>query len=165
MPRVECPAMSDYGVPIDLDGALSWEWATERLISNHNYWVVTVDADGQPHSMPGWGVWSGDDSFWFSCSPNALKAFNIGVNPKVVVNTSDTVEVVSVEGIAENVPVPHDTALAWATKDQDGSRTIDEMIGFFSSQAAFRGSPHKAIGTIERAEEFAQRATRWSWAT
>lgn len=141
MPRVECPAMSDYGVPIDLDGALSWEWATERLISNHNYWVVTVDADGQPHSMPGWGVWSGDDSCWFSCSPNALKARNIGVNPMVVVNTSDTVEVVSVEEIVENVPVPLDTALARATKYHEGSQTIDEMIGFFSSHVAFRVSP------------------------
>ncbi len=157
--------MSDYGVPTDPDGALPWNWAAERLTANRNYWVVTVDTVGQPHSMPVWGVWSADESFWFSCSPNALKARNIAVNPQVVVTTSDTVEVVSVEGSAVAALVPRDIALAWATKYDDGTQSVDEMVEFFSSNAAFRVSPRKAIGMIERAEEFAQCATRWAWAS
>jgi hypothetical protein len=156
--------MSDYGVPADLDGALPWEWASERLTGNRNYWVVTVDGDGQPHSMPVWGVWSGE-SFWFSCSPNALKARNIAANPRVVVTGSDTVEVVSVEGTAVATTVPYEVAVAWAHKYGDGSQSVDEMVEFFSSNAAFQVSPHKAIGMIERAEDFARCATRWSWAS
>ncbi len=162
MPRVERPAMSDYGVPADLENALPWEWADERLTANRNYWVVTVDAHAQPHAMPVWGVWV-DESFWFSCSPNALKARNIANNPKVVVATSDTVEVVSVEGTAAAIPVPYEVSLAWAHKYGDGTQSVDEMVEFFSSHAAFRVTPSKAIGMIERAEEFAERATRWSW--
>jgi hypothetical protein len=157
--------MSDYGVPADLDGALPWEWASERLTANRNYWVVTVDPEGQPHAMPVWGVWTDDDSFWFSCSPNALKARNIAVNPKVVVTTTDTVEVVSVEGVAAALPVPYEVSVAWAHKYGDGTQSVDEMVEFFSSNAAFRVSPHKAIGMIERAEDFARCATRWSFAS
>ncbi|HUF99410.1 MAG TPA: pyridoxamine 5'-phosphate oxidase family protein [Ilumatobacter sp.] len=170
MPRVERPAMSDYGVPSDIEGALPWEWATERLTANRNYWVVTVDADGKPHSMPVWGVWHTDETFWFSCAPSALKSRNIAVNPHVVVTTSDTVEVVSVEGVARAADVPRDVAVEWAEKYHDANDTspvaqsVDELAEFFAANAAFQVVPHKAIGMIERAEEFAERATRWSWA-
>lgn len=157
--------MSDYGVSDDPEGALPWSWAAERLSANRNYWVITVDAVGQPHAMPVWGVWHDDESFWFSCSPTALKVRNIAQNPRVVVATSDTAEVVSVEGVANAQHAPHDIALAWATKYHDSTQTIDEMIGFFASNASFCVAPTKAIGLIERADEFAQSATRWTWAT
>lgn len=46
----------------------------------------------------------GPDSFWFSCAPTARRAANLAVNPRLVVAVDDTVEVVSVEGVARCVP-------------------------------------------------------------
>ena len=40
--RVERPNMPDYGVPDEPEGLLAWDWAVERLVPNHNYWVTTV---------------------------------------------------------------------------------------------------------------------------
>ncbi|UDY36287.1 pyridoxamine 5'-phosphate oxidase family protein [Dermatobacter hominis] len=165
MPDVQRPAMSDYGVPVDLAGALPFEWARERLAANRNYWVVTVDPAGRPHSTPVWGLWHTDDTFWFSCAASALKARNLRANPHAVVTTHDTVEFVSVEGVAAELAPPPDVARAWAEKyDESGDPAkVAESIEFFVGHAAFRVSPRKALGMIEREEEFAEKATRWVW--
>jgi hypothetical protein len=161
--------MADYGVPADLDGTLPWEWGRTRLVANRNYWVVTVDAAGRPHSTPVWGVWHDDDTFWFSCAPSALKARNLRVNPHVAVTTDDTVEYVSVEGVAVEMVPPTAVSAAWARKYDDGTgdgggpSDLAELEAFFASNAAFRVQPTKAIGMIERPDEFALRATRWVW--
>ena len=167
MPRVERPAMYDYGVPAELDGALPWEWAQERLIRNKNYWVVTVSADGRPAAMPVWGAWLADDTFWFSCSPNARKVRNLASNPNCAVMIDDTVECVSVEGVARRVDPDRDAdavsraAAAWVTKYWDDPSQHDEMTGFFRSNALYEVAPTKAYGMIEREEDFGPKATRW----
>lgn len=169
MPHVERPAMTDYGVPADLDGALPWDWAQQRLVANRNYWVVTATPDGRPSAMPVWGVWLPDDHFWFSCSPNARKARNIAANPRCVVTIDDTVECVSVEGVARSVPAGTEAeavqraADAYVTKYWDDPAVHDEMRTFFTSHALFEVSPTRAFGIIEREDEFARRATRWRW--
>ena len=55
MPRIARPDMSAYGVPEELDGALPWSWAEERLAETRNFWLITVKASGRPHSMLIWG--------------------------------------------------------------------------------------------------------------
>ena len=169
MPEAQRPAMAEYGVPDDLDGTLPWDWARQRLVPNRNYWVVTVDADHRPHSTPVWGVWVDDDTFWFSCAHTALKARNLRANPHVAVTTADTVEFVSLEGVAVELTPPAEVARAWALKYRDADNGTDasdaddttEMEAFFSGNAAFQVRPTKVIGMIERPDEFAQRATRW----
>ncbi len=171
MPRIERPAMADYGVPADLDGALPWEWGQQRLIANRNYWVVTASADARPSAMPVWGVWLPDDHFWFSCSPNARKVRNLAANSQCAVLVDDTVECVSVEGVARAVPsdAEHDVdavrraADAYVTKYWEDPAVHDEMRGFFTSHALFEVTPVRAFGIIEREDEFAKRATRWVW--
>ena len=158
--------MADYGVPADPHGVLPFEWARERLVANRNYWVGTVDAGGRPHSTPVWGVWDTDDTFWFSCAPTAYKARNLRVNPHVVITTDSTVEFVSVEGLAAETTAPTSVARAWAKKYDDGTGDggdgdVAEMEAFFASNAAFQVRPTKAIGMIERPDEFAEKATRW----
>ena len=160
--------MAAYGVPSDPAGTLPWEWARQRLVANRNYWVVTVDPSGRPHSTPVWGVWHTDDTFWFSCDPSAYKARNLATNAHVAVTTDSTVEYVSVEGVAERAPAPTEVARAWAVKYDDGTGDggagdVAEMEAFFASNAAFCVRPTKAIGVIERPDEFAERATRWVW--
>ena len=169
VPFVERPAMADYGVPSETDGALPWSWALERLVRNRNYWVGTASASGRPHSLPVWGVWMPDDRFWFSCSPNARKFRNIAENPQCVVTVDDTVECVSVEGRARAVDPRADAAgvdrvvAAYVTKYWDDPAVHPEMEAFLRSHALVEVIPARAFGIIEREDEFSQRATRWRW--
>lgn len=162
--------MPDYGVPTDMEGALPWTWAEERLVANKNYWVVTVSAAGRPHAMPVWGAWLPEtDRFWFSCAPTARKARNIGENAQCVVTVDDTVECVSVEGRARVVdPVGEADAVdravaAYITKYWDDPSVHPEMEAFVRSNLIIEVVPDRAFGIIERDDEFAQRATRWRW--
>ena len=157
--------MTDYGVPTDPSGALAWSWASERLIRSRNYWVATVDPSGQPHATPVWGLWrsgkDGDD-FWFGCAPSAYKARNLATNPHVTVAADDTIEVVSVDGIA-TMTEPSDAVItAYVAKywpDDDPAAHVE----FMRSHPMFRVMPRWAYGIIEREDEFSQRATRWRW--
>lgn len=160
--------MSDYGVPADVADALPWSWAQERLVGNKNYWVVTASAAGRPHSMPVWGAWvPDDDTFWFSCSPNARKARNLAENPRCVVTVDDTVECISVEGQTRLVDPAQDATdldravAAYVVKYWDDPAEHEAMREFFLSHATFKFTPEVAFGIIEREEEFAQKATRW----
>jgi PPOX class probable F420-dependent enzyme len=158
--------MSAYGVPDDLDGALPWSWAEERLVANRNYWVVTASADGRPHAMPVWGVWRPETgTFWFSCDPGARKARNLVANPRVSVAVDDTVHVVVVEGTATAVdptaaePFLDDyVAKYWETEQEraDGK-------AFLAQNLVVEVSPARAFGIIEHEEDFARAATRWVW--
>lgn len=160
--------MSDYGILADLDGTLPWVWAEQRLTGNRNYRVGTASAAGRPHALPVWGVWLAE-RFWFSCSPNARKRRNLAENPQCVVTTDDTVECVSVEGHAHVADPSTDGAAidsavaAYVAKYWDGPAVHAEMTAFVRSQAIVEFVPERAFGIIEREEEFARRATRWSW--
>ncbi len=166
-PIVERPRMADYGVPEDLDGALPWAWAQERLVNSRNYWLTTSTPEGRPHSMPVWGVWlPNEDRFWFSCAPNARKARNARANPWVVVAPTDTVEVVSVEGRAIEVSggdltTRVDAYFAKYGDEMDMAR--DKVAEFLTSNASFDVVADRAFGIIERPDDFARCATRWRW--
>jgi general stress protein 26 len=162
--------MSDYGVPSDPEGALPWSWAQQRLVDNKNYWLVTASASGRPHALPVWGVWVPDsERFWCSCSPNARKVRNLSENQQCVVTVDDTVECVSVEGRARVADPVRDSdeidraVDAYLVKYWDDPAVHPEMEAFLRSHAIIEVAPERAFGIIEREEEFAQRATRWSW--
>lgn len=155
--------MSDYGVDTPDWRALPWSWAAERLAGYRNLWVVTASASGRPHSLPVWGVWDDDEHrFAFSCSPQARKARNIAANPQVVVAGDDTVECISVEGVA--APVTDD-----ARKDFWVERYLakyaplsPELSGdFIRANLMLEVTPDRAFAIIETEEEFSTRATRW----
>ncbi len=165
-PRTERPDMSDYGVPADLTEALPWSWAEERLVRNKNYWVITASAKGRPHSMPVWGVWMPETStFAFSCSPNARKARNMRANPQVAFTIDDTVECVSVEGLARELAADSQQAVAesYAAKYEPDPVKQAEMVTFVTGHSMWEVVPQRAFAIIEREDEFAQRATRWVW--
>ncbi len=158
--------MPDYGVPDDLDGVLDWNWASTRLERSRNYWVATASAEGRPHAMPVWGVWLPEtERFVFSCAPQARKARNLRANPRIVVTADDSVEVVVVEGTAEEIrPVDiADVIRRYAEKYETEPQKQDELVEFLAGTCAFRVTPERAFGIIERAEEFGPRATRWVW--
>ncbi len=165
--------MADYGVGGDTWQPLEWQWAGDRLAATRNYWVTTVGPDGQPHSMPVWGVW--DDEalrFMFSCSPNARKARDLAANPRLTFTTDDTVECVSVQATARrltDVTEVHAWIDLYVAKygdeiGADDSGSAEEMAEFVASHACFEATPSAAFAIIERADEFAERATRWRFA-
>ncbi|MBI4885110.1 MAG: pyridoxamine 5'-phosphate oxidase family protein [Actinobacteria bacterium] len=162
-PIGERPAMADYGVNVPEWAPLPWSWAAERLIATRNYWLVTVGTDGQPHSLPVWGVWDETDrQFMFSCSPTAKKARNIAANPLVSFTNDDSVECVSVQGAATRMSEASriDT---WVDRylDKYGKEMGPEAGSFIREHSCFEVTPTLAISVIERADEFATRATRW----
>ena len=155
--------MPEYGVDTPEWQPLPWNWAAERLVANRNYWVVTVSGSGRPHSLPVWGVWDDDEHrFAFSCGASARKASNISDNPSVVVACSDTVECVSVEGVATILAEDEARRKRWieryVEKYEPGS---DSMAEFVSGHLVIEVEPDRAFGIVEREDEFSTRATRW----
>jgi nitroimidazol reductase NimA-like FMN-containing flavoprotein (pyridoxamine 5'-phosphate oxidase superfamily) len=162
-PIGERPAMSAYGTDTPDWEALPWQWAADRLISNHNYWVVTVSSQGLPHALPVWGVWSDDDlRFMFSCAPMALKARNIAANPHVVFTVDSTVECISVRGRAELLTEPGRIDV-WVDRyvEKYGPESPEGLADFVRQHAVFEITPTTAIAVIGREAEFSTRATRW----
>jgi PPOX class probable F420-dependent enzyme len=167
-PAADRPLMAEYGVPEDLDGILPWSWARERLERSRNYWVVTASRDGRPHAMPVWGLWRpAREEFWFSCAKTSRKMHNLRENPQVTIAADDTVEVVSVEGVAEEVVDESEREqfiAEYVDKYAGDELSRDELATFLRGAGPFvRVVPQRAFGVIERAEEFAPRATRWRW--
>lgn len=160
--------MSDYGVGGDDWAGLPWAWAVDRLVPNRNYWVVTASAEGEPHSMPVWGVWDGVESrFMFSCAPSSRKARNLAANPAVAVTVDDTVECVSVQGNAQ-VLDPNDDAdriETWVERYLEKYRPLAAQLDgdFIRQHTVVEVTPVRAFGVIEREDEFSTRATRWTF--
>lgn len=155
--------MAAYGTDSPDWQALPWEWAGERLTTNHNYWLVTVSATCAPHALPVWGVWHDAElRFMFSCAPAAQKARNIASNPRVVVTVDNTVECVSLEGSASLLD---DAARidTWVGRyvAKYGKDTPEGLGDFVRQNAMYEVEPSIAFAVIEREDEFATRATRW----
>ena len=162
-PTPDRPHMPGYGVDTPEWHALPWAWAAERLAGTRNYWVVTVSAGGQPHSLPVWGVWH-DDSlrFMFSCAHSSKKAHNISANALVTFTNDDSIECVSVQGVAALVVDP-EAVDRWVDRyiAKYGKEVGPELGDFVRQNAIFEVAPSVAFSVIERADEFSTRATRW----
>lgn len=161
--------MAGYGVPDDPEGVLPWSWAEERLVGCQNFFLVTVDAVGRPHSLPVWAVWMPLRQRWgCGCAPTARKLRNVRENPQVVFTTDDSVEVVSIEGAAQIVSGPDADPVidAWVAKYAPRMEgvTSDEARQFMRDNAIIEVTPERGFGLIERPDEFSSRATRWVWA-
>jgi hypothetical protein len=167
MPRITRPDMAAYGVPTDdLEGTLPWAWAEQRLVETDNYWLVTVNAAGRPHSMPVWGVWMpARERFGFSCAPNARKARNLAANDQVVVTNDDSANCVSLEGRARLLEgeAKETMARAYGDKYGDTDRPVDEMVSFILDNACYEVIPERAFGLIETEDDFSRSATKWVW--
>jgi hypothetical protein len=155
--------MPDYGVDTPAWEPLPWTWAAERLAGTRNFWVVTVSGDGRPHALPVWGVWhEPEHRFAFSCGNSARKARNLAANPRAVVAVDDSVECVSLEGLAARIETPerqHEWSERYLEKYLPISPDLTEQ--FLADNLLFEFTPDRAFGIIEREEEFATRATRW----
>ncbi len=164
-PVAEQPHMPDYGVRPSTFTPLPWSWAAQRLTSGRNYWVVTASAAGRPHALPVWGVWDdGEQRFAFSCGPRSRKSANLAANPQMVLAGDDTVECLSVEGRAAVVGDPA-RLRTWIDRYLAKYRPLSAELSeeFLRANLLVEFAPERAFGVVERADEFATRATRWRW--
>lgn len=161
--------MADYGVPNDLEGALPWSWAEERLVANRNFWLITATANGRPHALPVWGIWMPEtERFWFSAAPSSRKIRNLAANPACSVNVDDTVECVSMEGRGRIIDVDAepdaDLAIsAYVSKYWGDPDEHPNELAFVRGGTVVEVVPERAFGIIEREADFSRRATRWRW--
>jgi hypothetical protein len=152
--------MPGYGIvgPTEGSGLLPWEWATDRLIRSHDYWLATVWPDHRPHVTPVWGVWR-DGALWFSCSRRSRKARNLKNNAAVVATTDDPANPVVVEGHASLVE-DRDSIAAFANW-ADAKYETDYGVEFYGdpANACFRIDVSSAFGLS--GDDFTGSPTRW----
>jgi nitroimidazol reductase NimA-like FMN-containing flavoprotein (pyridoxamine 5'-phosphate oxidase superfamily) len=163
-PKASRPYMPGYGIS-DANsgkGLLDWNWATERLVKAHNYWLATTRPDGRPHCMPVWGIWL-EDAFYFSTGRQSRKARNLAVNPNCVISTevADGAKVndaIIVEGTVKEIT---DQALRLKFADLYSAKYRWDMEGF--AEPVYLVQPAVAFAFIEGADEFTGTATRWAF--
>jgi PPOX class probable F420-dependent enzyme len=150
--------MPGYGIqgPTEGTGLLPWSWAIERLTASHDYWVATVDADGQPAVMPVWGAWI-DEAVWFSSAPKSRRVRNLARDPRCTITTDNPLEPVVVEGRAERMD---DHAAVEAFTATINPKYNEEIpVEFFAENALFRVPPTVAYGLTEA--DFTGTPTKW----
>jgi hypothetical protein len=148
-PRASRPKLPEgYGT---IEALLPWSFARERLEQAQNYWICTASPGGKPHAAPLWAVWL-DDRLYFDGHPATRWGRNIAANPQVTVHLENGNEVVTVEGVVEDVTAPgpelyQRVAAAYAAKY---NYTLPDH-GFFVLH------PDAALGW----SRFPNDATRW----
>jgi nitroimidazol reductase NimA-like FMN-containing flavoprotein (pyridoxamine 5'-phosphate oxidase superfamily) len=145
--------MPGYGISESAEGMLPWSWADERLRDSRNYWVATKRADGRPHLMPVWAVWTGD-ALYFSTARTSTKARNLFANPNCSVSTEHGDEAVILEG---SVVHEEDHSVLRPVWDAYKAKYDWSLEG----QSMFALRPTVAFAFIETAEQFSTAATRW----
>jgi nitroimidazol reductase NimA-like FMN-containing flavoprotein (pyridoxamine 5'-phosphate oxidase superfamily) len=153
------PQAPGYGILPQEEGSglLDWNWAAERLLRSHLYWIATTRPDSRLHAMPVWGVWL-DDVFYFSSGRQSRKVRNLTRNAHCVVSVADGTDCVVVEGEAEEVsPGPLHAAIsdAYLAKYQSDLSELGEPI--------YAVHPVVAFGLQE--SDFVGSATRWKFST
>lgn len=143
-------------------GLKAWSWALERLEKSHNYWIATTRADGRPHLMIVWGIWW-EEAFWFSTGPRARKAKNIAANPRCVIGTEKADEAVIVEGTVQEIK---DRAVWKAVAELYDRKYGGNVLPILESCGGnvYCVTPRVAFGQDEHASNFAEAATRWTFA-
>jgi pyridoxine/pyridoxamine 5'-phosphate oxidase len=143
-----------YGISDDPEGLLDWGWATERLASARNYWVVTAGSDGRPHAAPVWALWL-DDAVVFSTHPHSRKARNLSNDSRVVIHLESGDEVVILEGRVQ--PETLDDRIADDYEAKYGFRPDPGK----RREGWYRLEPTVAYAWLER--EFPRTATRFTF--
>src|SRR5436190_10468164 len=156
-PSASRPNMPGYGI-LDANsgkGLLPSSWAAERLANARNYWVSTTRPDGNPHTMPVWGVWL-DDAFYFSTGARSRKARNLIANPRVAIGCEMGVDQIVLEGIAELMtdPTLRDRfAKAYMAKYDWDTEGFEEPF--------YAVRPTAVFGFSTAPGAFVESATRW----
>jgi hypothetical protein len=152
-PLIDRPHMPGYGVSESNEGALSWDWAVERLNECRNYLISTTRPDGRPHVMPVWGVWV-HDQVVFSTAITSVKSKNLLRDPNVVITLDHDDETLIVEGEARLAKFAEIPDFVRAYKDKY-EYSYDEKM-----EPVWAVRPRVAFGFIGD-DSFTKTSTRW----
>jgi len=152
--------MPGYGI-VDAgsgSGLMRWDDAERALAASQNYWLSTVGADGAPHLMPVWGVWSGG-VFRFSSGGRSRKVRNLSADPRCTVSTEDAANPVVISGVATVVTGRDEIATFLAA--MNAKYDTDLGIDFLDPavNATVRLTPQWAFAL--RHDDFSGSPTRW----
>lgn len=89
--------LAGYWSTDNADKLLAWDYVSQRMQAAKNYWLATVNPDGQPHAVPVWGVWI-DDTLYFGGGPQTRWSRNLAVDPRVSIHLDDSDQAVMLEG-------------------------------------------------------------------
>jgi nitroimidazol reductase NimA-like FMN-containing flavoprotein (pyridoxamine 5'-phosphate oxidase superfamily) len=78
-----------------------------RLGAERTLWLVTIGADGAPHTVPVWSTVAADSLVIFSYRPSA-KARNLFRDPRVTVHSENGEDVLIVHGRMRDLGGPGD---------------------------------------------------------
>lgn len=132
IPSPEPPEeLPGYGLP-DVP-VLDWAFVAEHMAAATYYWLATVDPDGEPHSVPLWGIWH-NDRLHVAGSPETRWARNLSANPVVAVHPPDAENVVIIEGRARALADDALTAGEWAA-----------LNGAYEAKYNSEGSPNWVV--------------------
>jgi hypothetical protein len=152
-PETTRPFIPGYGVPDDLDGALPWAWAEERLARAYRYWIASTNADGSPHVRPVWGVWIAE-RLVFSTSPTNVTSRNLGGDARASASVQHDHDSVIVEGAA-----------ALGTVDGVGDAYAAKYGGEYEvggdETPLWVLTPARVFGFVDDGSGFGRTATRW----
>jgi PPOX class probable F420-dependent enzyme len=149
--------MPGYGVVAADEGAglLAWEWAVERLVASHDYWLATTRPDGRPHVMPVWGLWY-DAVLWFSTSRQSYKFKHLNRDPRCTATTDNAYEPVILDGTvhvhrdeptirrfvdALNAKYGTDHGVDFQDPDVNATISLTPKTAFALDEADFTGTP------------------------
>ncbi len=102
-PRRSRPSVPGYTIPQDEMSMLAWTDVSNHIAQARNYWVGTVDADGQPHAVPIWAIWI-ETTLFFDGARQVRWVRNLAANPQVVVHLESGDKVVILEGSVVRLP-------------------------------------------------------------
>jgi hypothetical protein len=140
------------------DGSvLAWATVEGWLTTARNYWICTTRANGKPHAMPVWGLWT-DGAVWFSTDPISVKGRNLEARPEIVVHLESGDECCVLEGTVERVRDPDSLARfddLYDAKYDVRPSSMEDAAGVYVL------APRTALVWTET--EFATSATRYSF--
>jgi nitroimidazol reductase NimA-like FMN-containing flavoprotein (pyridoxamine 5'-phosphate oxidase superfamily) len=136
---------------------LLWSSVAEQLEQAQNYWLATLSPRQQPHVTPVWGVWV-EGALYFDGIPTARWARNIAANPAIAVHLESGIQVVILEGLAEDVVT--DAAVSEAVIKSWNAK-YGRLLPEPDTEGIFRLQPRTARAW---SSQFPHDATRWQFA-
>ncbi|HEU0293615.1 MAG TPA: pyridoxamine 5'-phosphate oxidase family protein [Anaerolineales bacterium] len=146
---------TEYGIPNNNKGLLSWSHVTDRMTRALHYWICTVDPNGQPHVTPVDGLWL-NDRLYFGGSPQTRRNRNLIANRAVSVHLDSSDDVVILHGEAHLQTPDHELAVQL-------SKASTEKYGYAPQPEDYEASgvqifrPH----TVFAWKQFPKDVTRW----
>lgn len=105
-----------YQMPEDHDQLLSWDFVAEQMAAAEHYWISSVYADGRPHVVPLWGIWT-ENRVHFDGSTKTTWSQNLMRNPQTAVHLPDGEKVVIIYGTAHIIEDDDIDEQAWHQLD------------------------------------------------